>query len=602
MKKRPFAFVIPLVLLAGSLPLAACASNSSSSVSQTTSEESVTPGETSISLTGGDRGVVVGGSMPLRCIVYGPNAKVSYSSSDTSIATVDEEGVVTGIKPGFVTIRATSAASSDVSAAYTLFIEPSYISSMVKSFRNNNYASGLSFAGRLGFMVSPASASSTEEKSTTYAPFTFAVQNTTHQSSSGSGSYLLPSFDLRAEPDKSVSSLVSMILGKGSYKAKNFSVASLDLNSPIFYSEENTDQGLFGLYQQFSFLEKVASLLPSASTLLENYSSVSGAVTDFSGFLDKEAATLNDSLAFSDDGTEGIYLKDSVIAKINEKWPSVITSIKNSTTMNSTLKAILPGILPESFSDIRFSVSTNSGEYAGLSFRISGKKKSGSPKVDTEYHPLTITLQTPTALATDYFSTLKSRFSVADNDVVLLDKVETAEASLYAIYSSYNQDVYNTLNFSKKFERLLKKYNANSYPLLSQIVNTPLIPVKHTSDGSTLDFHYGPYEAYTLSKQNDAQGNVIADDYAPNAGDSFTLSAIKPFGNSETAFATAPTFSYTLSGDDSIVASDYVSLDSNVLTIKKLPTDSRLTLTLTPSAVDGYVPVAFTMYLNKVSA
>jgi len=603
MKKRSFAFVAPLALLAASLPLAACGSSSSSSSSSaSTSEESVTPGGTSVTLTGEDRGVSVGGTMPLLCKVYGPNAKVSFVSSDTSIATVDEAGVVTGVKPGFVTIRAVSAASEGAEASYTLFVEPSYIASMVKGFRGNNYTAGLSFAGRLAFMPSPASKSSTEEKSSLLAPFTFAIQNTSHTYQSGTGSYILPSLDLRLSPDKSVSSIVSMVLGKGSYQAKNFSIASLDLDSPVFYSEENNDKSLFGLYQQFSLLEKLASLVPSASTLAENLPTVGGAVSDFSSFLAKTAATLNDSLTFSDDEALGISLKDSVIATINEKWPSVITSIKNSTTMDSTLKAILPGILPDSFSDIRFSVSTTNGEFAGLTFRVTGMKASGSPKVETEYHPLTITLQSPTALESDYFSTLKSRFAVADNDSALLSKVETAEASLYSIYDAYGKDVYNTLNFARKFENLLKKYNANSYPLLAQVVNTPLIPVTHSADHSSLDFHYGPYENFTVTRQSDAEANVLADKYAANVGEVFALSEAKPFGNTESAFATVPEFSYTLTGGDSITASDYVSLDSGILTIKKLPTDSRLTLTITPAAVEGYVPVSYTMYLNKVSA
>jgi hypothetical protein len=78
-------------------------------------------------------------------------------------------------------------------------------------------------------------------------------------------------------------------------------------------------------------------------------------------------------------------------------------------------------MLPESFKDIRFNVTTDQAAFSGLSLKVTGVKQSGSPKVDTEYHPLTITLQAPSALESTYFSTLKSRFAVADQDVIRLE-------------------------------------------------------------------------------------------------------------------------------------------------------------------------------------
>ena len=73
--------------------------------------------------------------MALHCSVFGPNAKVHYVSTDPTIATVDGNGVVTGVKPGFVSIHAVSAESEAIYGSYTLFVEPSYINAMVKGFR-----------------------------------------------------------------------------------------------------------------------------------------------------------------------------------------------------------------------------------------------------------------------------------------------------------------------------------------------------------------------------------------------------------------------------------------------------------------------------------
>lgn len=319
----------------------------------------MTPGETEITLTGDDRGVAVGQTMALRSTVFGPDAKVHYVSSDPTIATVDEEGVVTGVKPGFVSIHAESAVAPQIYGSYTLFVEPSYIASMVKSFRSQDYGTGILLNGRIAFLPSPASKSSTEEKSSLLAPFAFALQTNSHTFKDGSGSYSLPSFDFRLSPDKSISSLVSMVLGKGSYLAKDYSIASLDMGSPVFYSEENTDAGLFGLYQPFSLLEKLAGIVPSVSSLAEELPSVMSAASSFSTFLEKEGASVNEMVSFGAEASEGIALKDTVIEKINTAWPSVLESIKKSESLPSALKVLLPSMLPESFKDIRFNVTTD---------------------------------------------------------------------------------------------------------------------------------------------------------------------------------------------------------------------------------------------------
>ena len=63
----------------------------------------------------GDSVVAVGATTTLKTATAPKNATVTFKSSDDTIATVDEKGVVTGVKAGKVTITATAGkASKDI--------------------------------------------------------------------------------------------------------------------------------------------------------------------------------------------------------------------------------------------------------------------------------------------------------------------------------------------------------------------------------------------------------------------------------------------------------------------------------------------------------
>ncbi len=74
---------------------------------------------------GGDTVVLEKGNLKLEAIVSPDNAtnkEVKWSSSNTSIATVDENGVVTGIKKGTVTITATSKEDSGIKGRISITV------------------------------------------------------------------------------------------------------------------------------------------------------------------------------------------------------------------------------------------------------------------------------------------------------------------------------------------------------------------------------------------------------------------------------------------------------------------------------------------------
>ena len=60
----------------------------------------------------GDSVVAVGTTTTLKTATAPKNATVTFKSSDDTIATVDEKGVVTGVKAGKVTITATAGKAS----------------------------------------------------------------------------------------------------------------------------------------------------------------------------------------------------------------------------------------------------------------------------------------------------------------------------------------------------------------------------------------------------------------------------------------------------------------------------------------------------------
>jgi len=80
---------------------------------------------TGISLNPISGSVIVGSTLQINASITPANAtdqSVKYNSSDTTIATVDSTGKVTGIKEGICNITATSNADSSKSATFALTV------------------------------------------------------------------------------------------------------------------------------------------------------------------------------------------------------------------------------------------------------------------------------------------------------------------------------------------------------------------------------------------------------------------------------------------------------------------------------------------------
>ncbi len=103
--------------------LSACGSSSDSDGDVTVSETAVSG--ITISSSDGTNSIEVGQTLQLTATVYPSTAsqEVTWSSADTSIATVSETGLVTGVLEGNVNIMATSVADTSISQSFAVIVE-----------------------------------------------------------------------------------------------------------------------------------------------------------------------------------------------------------------------------------------------------------------------------------------------------------------------------------------------------------------------------------------------------------------------------------------------------------------------------------------------
>ena len=128
MRKR-FLRVFGVGFLLSVLSLASCNPSSSSLSSSTSEGPSESTGSSTtkpvIRIASTETTVSVGKQIVIRVLVTGTTQRdVTYTSSDTAVATIDDRGTVTGLAEGKTTIRATLDADPTVFAEVEITVEP----------------------------------------------------------------------------------------------------------------------------------------------------------------------------------------------------------------------------------------------------------------------------------------------------------------------------------------------------------------------------------------------------------------------------------------------------------------------------------------------
>ena len=127
---------IALLSVAALTSLAGCNGNTSSpSISSGSTQTSANPDSITSVVINGPKTVNVGQTITLVAGVTGDETNsVTWSSSDDTIATVSDSGVVTGVKAGSVTITATSVINPTVSGTWSLTVSAPLRRSLMISF------------------------------------------------------------------------------------------------------------------------------------------------------------------------------------------------------------------------------------------------------------------------------------------------------------------------------------------------------------------------------------------------------------------------------------------------------------------------------------
>lgn len=571
----------------------------------------VNPGKTSLKLTG-NTGVEVGKTMQLSTTVYGPNASVTYASSDKAIATVDQNGLVTGVKAGFVTVTATSVLSTEkdpVTSSFTFFVEPSYIARMVEGFKSYDYGTGLSFTGSFALAFGPGSVEK-PDSAQIRIPYTFSMKE------NADATTLLSStnFNLSLSTAKRID---ISYLGDGNLTFVGYTpVTTGDGDTAttvdeICFLKETSISTLLS-----SLVAKLLPIIPSLSSIIPTGDSSSTSLSSIN--IGSLLSVLNSVLVFDTDATKGISLSPAIVTTLQSYLTEYLKSMTDSEDeYTKSMGTILTAILPSDLQDIRFIVNLNADNtFNNIAFTIKDSKKSDDTAVTYKFIDFSLG-KSATALSANFFSDLNTSYASAKADNVILDTVNTMKAAIdtdlngaaLIPHNPSSHSRYDAIHFTSNFTTDLTTFRDTVNGLSDSksenyITNQSMI-------SSSLIESYLPFCSFDVFKGDDT-ANALPDGYTVKVGDTFKIANYTVAGDSTyEALEVKPDFTdMRLSSnavkkttvDNVTTTTEFVTYDktTQTVTIKALPEkESVVTLsTKVPSDYTGkYTSLSYNFLL-----
>ncbi len=593
----------------------------------------VNPGKTSLKLTG-NTGVEVGKTMQLSTTVYGPNASVTYASSDKTIATVDQNGLVTGVKAGFVTVTATSVLSTEkdpVTSSFTFFVEPSYIARMVEGFKSYDYGTGLSFTGSFALAFGPGSVEK-PDSAQIRIPYTFSMKE------NADATTLLSStnFNLSLSFDSSTTMILYFLSSPlkidGLMTAKRIDISYLGDGNLTFvgYTPVTTGDGdTATTVDEICFLKetsistllsslvaKLLPIIPSLSSIIPTGDSSSTSLSSIN--IGSLLSVLNSVLVFDTDATKGISLAPAIVTTLQSYLTEYLKSMTDSEDeYTKSMGTILTAILPSDLQDIRFIVNLNADNtFNNIAFTIKDSKKSDDTAVTYKFIDFSLG-KSATALSANFFSDLNTSYASAKADNVILDTVNTMKAAIdtdlngaaLIPHNTSSHSRYDAIHFNSNFTTDLTTFRDTVNGLSDSksenyITNQSMI-------SSSLIESYLPFCSFDVFKGDDT-ANALPDGYTVKVGDTFKIANYTVAGDSTyEALEVKPDFTdMRLSSnavkkttvDNVTTTTEFVTYDktTQTVTIKALPEkESVVTLsTKVPSDYTGkYTSLSYNFLL-----
>lgn len=386
----------------------------------------------------GDSKVGINKTVQLSANLYGAGGQVTWESSNEERATVDKNGLVTGIKAGFVQITATSVLDPEATATTSVFVMPKYVEDMLSTFETYDYSKGANIASSIGVhlmgaetpMAIPLSLDLQFDKSLQAAELYNNLKFHLNMDLSSIGFILglVPNIgDLLTSVglDWSVDSLKTAtdvdIYSLQPNKLQT--TVTSNLNSTL-YTSEYTEDSIGRLAGELVF-----SLLPTILGILPSDGSDSSTSLDLNSIL-----TLLDSiLIYGEKAEEGISISPIIIELLNTQiWPSVLKAIETSGGAMGSLALMM---LPESISEARliFNYDENN-KFTGLKLAVKGYYSHSEEENPEDYNKsfVTITLDTPKEMSKD-FATLETELNqkIEEYNSVLSLKNEFADVEKF---------------------------------------------------------------------------------------------------------------------------------------------------------------------------